>query len=112
MRRNTVFVLAVSLLVQSSNHAQSRPFQVYGPIDVSCGTFKKSEGAERQLYEYWIEGFVSGAGYILENQQNITLRHSDPDGITSWTANYCGDHPLDALVKAAISLVEELRRRG
>lgn len=94
--------------------AQTGTFMVYGPLKsddfVSCGQWTISFPGEKKAYDWWLLGFVSGAGYGLKN--NGQLARTDSAGLEGWVEKYCADHPLDPLPKAAVSLVEELKARA
>lgn len=86
---------------------------VLGLAVLQQGSFVSASQLERRVYEGWFLGFVSGAGQVRANE-GPPLIQTDSKGITEWAAKYCADHPLDSIVKAAISLVSELspRRSG
>ncbi len=61
-------VVIVGLLVQHSHRAtaaQDGGFMAYGPTDQSCGTLVALVHEQRQVYDWWILGFVSGAGRMI-----------------------------------------------
>jgi hypothetical protein len=117
MKRSVVVVLVLGLLVQRSSSVKAQEFIVYGPITdgtpVSCGAFTNFEkgSVQRQTYDWWVFGYVTGAGNILDRHQ-VGLARTDLNGLRGWMATYCTDHPLDTLIMAAIHLVDELQARG
>lgn len=69
-----------------------------------------SSKLQKDVYEAWIMGFVSGAGYGYSMNDRM-LAETDYEGGTAWIEKYCSEHPLDELARASISLVEELSAR-
>jgi hypothetical protein len=102
----TIFMLG--LLVQQPSHAgQSHNFMSYGPTGESCGTWISSTGTTREILQWWVLGFVSGADF----SRSTPLAVTDSKGIERWVDKYCGEHPLAPIAKAAIDLVGELSTR-
>ena len=58
---------------------------------------------------YWLQGFITGAGY----QQFKTLGYSrlspdhDPDSMAIWVDTYCRENPHDGLAQVAQAFVDE-----
>jgi hypothetical protein len=111
--RTIVFPLAViAALVQVGEaQDQTRSFTAYGPATKSCGVFRNVTGTQKQTYEWWVLGFVSGAGFVY-SQDNRAFGETDSAGIKSWIDTYCADHPIDSLPTAALELVDELQQRA
>jgi hypothetical protein len=65
----------------------------------------------RDVYEWWVTGYVTGAGRAL-SAGGVGLAATDWSGIAGWVHKYCEDHPLDDLEKAAAALVAELKTRA
>lgn len=82
-------------------------FKSYGSGQ-SCGALLAATGQERERLDFWMLGFVSGAGYA--RMRSAPLTPTDPDGISAWVQRYCADHPLDGMTRAAVLLVQELAR--
>jgi len=112
MRRTALALIVLGLLIHGGGRvaAQRGQWESYGPTIDSCGTFTKTTGANRVALEWWVLGFVSGAGYA-QSQSGVGLAKTDPDGVTEWVAKYCADHPLDPFARAVIELVAELGKR-
>jgi hypothetical protein len=111
MRKALALVVVVlSLLAHNGGYvatAQSGPFMLYGPTSQSCGAFTNASEAERQIYDWWLFGFVSGVGWARGGE----LASTDAGGIKAWAAKYCAEHPLETFAKAGIDLVTELSKR-
>jgi hypothetical protein len=99
-------VAVIAALAQSS---QQVGFVSYGPRSVSCGTWNTTAKGNREEWDWWVMGFVSGAGREL-SIRNLQLKETDPDGLMEWISKYCADHPLDNLVRASVLLVDELKK--
>lgn len=115
-----VSVAALVLLLQggvslgAAQHLDWTPhsFVVYGPstngVHDSCGAWTSANPSTREAYDWWAMGFISGAGYAA----TAKLAATDADGLEAWMTKYCVDHPLDPIVKAATTLVNELKARA
>ena len=56
----------------------------------------------------WLFGFVSGAAHVTVDATQAPLAGTSASGIEKWVTTYCTDHPGDAIVSAALLLVDEL----
>jgi len=115
MRRTfALAVIVLGLLVHNGGGgvvaAQDGTFMLYGPTSMSCGSFANATGRDREALEWWLLGFVSGAGHA-HSDHGVQIAPSDSGGLKAWAAKYCAEHPLDDYVKAAMDLVAELRKR-
>ena len=114
VKRAVVPFFLLALLAQQSSHAQKGSYIAYGPIKgtvaVSCAAWGATPESSRTDFRWWVYGFVSGAGHVLA-KNNVELEETDLDGITAWVTTYCAEHPLDSIIRASISLVDELRMR-
>ena len=100
-------ILALGLTSQQSSRAAQvadKPSHWYGPVTQSCGAWLASSAREKEILQWWMLGFVSGAGFRRETE----LMGTDSKGIEAWVDKYCGDHPLIPITKAAVDLVVEL----
>ena len=111
MRIAVAAVMLLGLIVQqgSSLAAQSGTFRAYGATGKSCGVWTMALDDQRVVYEWWVLGFISGADY---SRSGPMMGETDAPGVNAWITQYCADHPLDTMAKAAIELVRELRARG
>lgn len=103
--------LACSLVVYSAvmvTGQRPQNFMAYGPTTQSCGTFSARDQDSRRTFEWWVLGFVSGAGRESEEP----FEKTDSAALEAWIAKYCVDHPLDPFTTAAIKLVDELKARA
>jgi hypothetical protein len=86
---------------------------VLGPGIISCGTWTGEDPIPLSHYQHqaWVLGFVTGFNFFgLQSDKDVSLG-TDNEGITRWITQYCADHPLDTVAKAAVNLVAELQRR-
>lgn len=51
----------------------------------------------------WVSGFLTGVGLGLEPKGVDPLNNTDFYGVAGWIDNYCGQHPIDPIVKAAMA---------
>lgn len=98
-------LICVTAQQSSRAQAQSHFFTMYGPTDTSCGGWTTATGQTREIFEWWVLGFVSGADYAAEKR----LTPSDSKGIKAWVDKYCAEYPLVPIAKASIDLVKELQ---
>lgn len=110
-------VLALALtscgVLSSDATAQQRGalWTSFGPTRLSCASFLAAAPEQRNTYDWWVLGFVSGANYGRIYSTLPDLASSDSLGLEAWVAKYCTEHPLDAVVAAAVALVKELSLR-
>jgi hypothetical protein len=113
-RRWTGAVAIAGLFAQPG--AQTR-YVVYGPVrgDAadSCGVWTQANlpglpTQEAEVLNWWVLGYVSGAGMVLAKNMNTPMTETDSSGIRSWVNKYCAEHPLEELPMAANRLVLEL----
>ena len=108
MRVLIVTVLVIGVMVGLRGHVDAQipagSFTAYGPTKQSCGTWTSASGADREILRWWMLGFITGAGW----QRSVPLTDTDPKGIEAWTDQYCKEHPLVPIAKAAIDLATEL----
>src|ERR1044071_962050 len=68
MLRSVGALVVAGLLIQQGSRgavAQEPAAWLYGPTNVTCGGWLKSSSNQKQVYEWWVLGFVSGAGTVL-----------------------------------------------
>jgi hypothetical protein len=84
---------------------QDRSPYVYGAGASSCGEWtQERQGQDWYSLGQWVLGFVSA------RSNSGLLRQVDSNAIAGWIDNYCREHPLDRLKRAADVLVAELHR--
>jgi hypothetical protein len=74
---------------------------------VQCSVFNTATGVRRVTYEWWLLGFVSGAGFVRGNV-NLPMTKVDAAGAVEWTTKYCAQRPKEMLASAAGALVAVL----
>ncbi|MDX8499878.1 hypothetical protein RFM99_15775 [Mesorhizobium sp. VK4C] len=104
MKNATTILIAATLL--SSHDAFA--WKVLGQGNLSCGSWVKSAGPERYIYETWLLGFISGTQYGSKTYSfNV-----DVDAIDVYMTNYCTAHPLENIVQGAKNLAADLVERS
>lgn len=71
---------------------------------VPCSVFNAANATRRATYEWWLLGFVSGAGFARSNLMLSTTK-VDAKGATEWVTKYCAQRPKETLGAAAGALV-------
>jgi hypothetical protein len=64
---------------------------------------------ESAVMQSWLLGYITS---INAHELTITkdiAEGTNPDGMFLWVDNYCTEHPLDSLARAAASLTGVLR---
>ena len=109
----SILVVSATIVPGGSTRAgqQDSLLTLYGATGmVSCRDFSTANGARRATYEWWLLGFVSGAGYA-RNSMGLPMAVTDAQAATERAGNYCREKPLDTLATAATAVVAELERR-
>lgn len=99
-----IFVLVMLLSVHISYSATAT---VYGAGNSSCGeylSYREKKGCEYYQFSDWLNGFISSYGLYSGKKMKIT----DSKGMVYWIDNYCKEHPLDEVARAADKLAIEL----
>jgi hypothetical protein len=110
-RRWLLIVLLVGLSISTSAQAPRKGiFDSYGPSRISCATWTSQVGENRTALRWWVWGFVTGTSREMSLHSDVRLTSSDTEGLEGWIARYCVEHPLDDIVKAAMQLVDELKK--
>jgi hypothetical protein len=76
--------------------------------DVSCGAWTQARRQNRQTYQWWVAGFLSGLNYEGDPSRD-PLDGNDFAGIAAWIDNYCRENPLKRITYASIELMKLLR---
>jgi hypothetical protein len=105
-------MLAVSLIAVAPN-ARAQPAHGVGIGIESCGTWT-SEAQTKNInwlgHIAWLGGFITSYN-VFGSKTGDLLVDTDMPGAQGWVDNYCKDHPLDVVGKAAYQLVIELEAR-
>jgi hypothetical protein len=114
MTRAPVVGLLVAVTVLASVGAQEHPkadYRVYGQGALSCREWVEARRDASPtkfdaayVYEVWMLGFVSGAGYA-----GLTMTGTDSQAIKTFVDQYCAGRPADNLSHAAAALIRGLR---
>jgi hypothetical protein len=88
-------------------------YGVLGQGTTSCGEWTKAR-TEKQWPEVakvnWLMGYLTAFNIWGAGPSDIS-EGTDPEGVGAWIDNYCAQHPLDSLAKAAEQLIYELGKR-
>ena len=108
-------VLVIGLAVVSSRDVAGTQNDSFLPIfidtgTVSCREYNTANGARLSTYQWWLMGFISGAGHINQNAKR-PMASIDASAATEWTAKYCHENPNNTLGAAAARLVGILGTR-
>jgi hypothetical protein len=96
-------VLLLTVLFSSSANA----YKVYGAGVKSCGVWiaeKEKNSVAFYRMTDWLQGFVSGVGYVAD----FELKKTDGDAKALFVTNYCNANPLDKVADAAYKLIDAL----
>jgi hypothetical protein len=110
MRKILIYVTllaAMSVTAAQVRDAQAR--DIVGQGTASCGKWTEDQ---RDSYfalidGVWLAGYLSA--YSVYNGDQVDL--PDVGGREGWVSNYCRNHPLDKIYKAADQLILELIKR-
>jgi hypothetical protein len=112
------FILATTLCVGLSAHAQHLDFPVYGPGLKTCAGYiadirNYSQASEkiRQRYFIWAQGFITGLNYVHFSKAHTPLKNilSIPlSDQMNFIDDYCLNNPEDMYLKAAANLWDQL----
>jgi hypothetical protein len=104
VKRATKRVLVLAIMVGGLMcESASAGFKAIGAGNSSCGTWvadRQGNGALAHQDVSWVLGFLSGLGYAGPHDP---LHGLDANAVTVWVDNYCHDHPLEEIAKAAMA---------
>jgi hypothetical protein len=105
--------LAALTVLLASGATEAQAFRAIGSGTLSCGSWSAHRreyrlgdpatlGAQVHSVEdgAWVLGFLSGIGFVGDNTDD-PLDGVDADGVWAWIDNYCRDHPIQHIAKAA-----------
>jgi len=114
MTRLLIVVLFVVVVVLPRVGAQKQPeadYRVYGQGALPCRDWVEAQRAAdptkfdaAYVYQAWVLGFVSGAGYA-----GLPMRAADSRGMITFVDKYCVGRPTDNLSQAVAALVRGMR---
>jgi hypothetical protein len=96
-------------LAATAAHAGNDVFAASGPGNLTCGAYLAADEHERNVYGWWLSGFITGANSAKGRK---TALAADAKAGQAWVDEYCRAHALDLFVMAAVKLDEELDRRA
>ena len=108
-----VSVLSFGLVISFGMKARSAQADSFLPIyytdneTVSCRDYGTANGARLATYQWWLLGFVSGAGHV---RSTIKLPVARIDAVSALgvAADYCAANPVAPLASAATAIVTKL----
>ena len=74
---------------------------------VLCREYNTANGARLSTYQWWLLGFLSGAGHARHDMK-LPMARIDADEAIEWAGNYCSEKPSETLGSAAAALVVKL----
>ena len=104
-------VLMVGLTVLHTD-VESSQNDAFLPIFINTGTiycreYRTANGARLSTYQWWLMGFISGAGHMNRNAKR-PMASISTSGALEWTGKYCQENPGNTLAAAAVRLVDIL----
>jgi hypothetical protein len=113
--RNTLLTLALCLStcpLTAFGQSQARDaIPVMSFDDTSCGAWSRSQNTAqlREVYLFWIRGFVSGFNHGSRQYQVQLGAMPDNDTLALYVDTFCRENPLSPFIGAAFKLVETQR---
>ena len=110
LQASSIFVTALVLagLEPASGQGQPDPVvAVFNTETVSCRQYGTATGARLATYQWWVLGFVSGAGYTIDAMKG-SMAGIEASAALEWVGKYCREHPNATLASAAAELVNGL----
>ena len=105
-----IIVAAVIVGAMATAQAQDGKVVIIPHRDgFSCGKWTNApkRTPEREIYEKWVLGYLSGIN--VEHTGPDFLRDRDTDGMKAWIDNYCRRNPLHPIAQAVAELIKDLR---
>lgn len=113
MTAKYVLALIAGLAALAAQGGMSQAYTIKGGGAASCGAWTEARRlraiagqGEHFLYESWVLGFLSGIGFVGEDNDD-PLHGLDYQGVLAWIDNYCQAHPIDNVSHAAIAFYRE-----
>ena len=76
-------------------------------VKVLCRDYQTANGARFATFQWWLLGFVSGAGHV-SNATKRPMARTDVTRIFALASDHCRAKPTDTLASAAVAIVEKL----
>ena len=108
-----VALLLVLLCASSPVHAGNQ-YAVLGAGSRPCGSWlrARSEAApDSAVLQSWVLGYITSVNANVLTITPDVAAGMNPDGLFSWIDNYCAEHPLDSVARAAGGLLDYLRAK-
>ena len=89
---------------------KNQSFIILGPGSVSCGAWTERRRSESSgPFQFWLLGYITGINQFAAFGIEDISEGTDASGLFGWIDNWCRDHPLDTLNKAATHLAIDLQ---
>lgn len=112
MRPILARVILAAVLVTGTAEARDTFAGWTGAGSISCGAWSAARRDRvAQATEQWLLGFLTGVAYgSMAASGPNPLAFTDPEGAWAWIDNYCREHPIEDVTRAAVMLTREPRR--
>lgn len=95
------------LLSLQAHSADNKEYSVYSFSETPCGVWEqtKEQPRKREIYIYWIRGFVSGFNYAHPFKALEPNKMPDNASLSLFVDKHCRDNPLGDFIAAAFELI-------
>jgi hypothetical protein len=106
-------IIAFGLVIGQGTRARRAPEDPFLTVyyndskTVLCSAYQTANGARVATYQWWLLGFVSGAGHVRSTIHR-PLTHPDVDRVLALALDHCIAKPTDTLAATAIAVVSRL----
>jgi hypothetical protein len=102
-------------LVFGSNSSDSRSgTSCLGKGNVSCSSWlenHKSDDVQGAARTAWILGYITAFNQYGSKPEGDVSEGKNTEELMGWIDNYCRDHPVGNVYRAAAALVDEFRQK-
>ncbi len=77
----------------------------------SCGVWVEAAAMEQQVFNSWINGYLTAYSFWVEHGLGPVSKGADPTGARVWIDNYCQEHPLERIADAAEQLIVAIKAK-
>jgi hypothetical protein len=102
------------LLVAGAPAYAGNEYAVLGAGSRPCGDWlrTRSQAApDSAVLQSWVLGYITSVNAnVLTVTQDVSAGMTS-EGLFAWIDNYCADHPLDSIARAAGGLLDYLRTK-
>lgn len=107
------FMAATSIgSLPASPMDKNQSFIILGPGTMSCGAWTEKRRSESGWpLQFWLLGYITAINQFAAFGIEDISEDTDASGLFGWIDNWCRDHPLDTLNKAATHLAADLQMK-